>query len=144
VTSASSEWRYNLSYSTDAGFEFSILRFELLQAGCFVPDSAARLTNHNLRHTSLEVEMVSKCANPSCHSAFHYLGNGKLFRFERCTAIAEDPAIDDLTSMRKPPSSVEHFWLCDICATRYTLRVDRNRSVIAVPLASPAVRRAAA
>jgi hypothetical protein len=77
--------------------------------------------------------MVSKCANSKCSAVFRYLGKGRLFRFERTLGTAE-PATDDMTSMRKAPTLVEHFWLCDDCARQMTLRLDRNRSVIAVPI----------
>lgn len=78
--------------------------------------------------------MVSKCANQNCSATFRYLGKGRLFRFERVLPSALDPAIDDLTNMRKMPSSVEHFWLCEHCAIRMTLTVDANKRVVAVPI----------
>lgn len=78
--------------------------------------------------------MVSKCANQNCNSMFRYLGKGRLFRFERAIPSAFDPAVDDLTNMRKMPSSVEHFWLCEDCAAHMTLKLDVNKRVVAVPV----------
>ena len=77
--------------------------------------------------------MVSKCANSKCDAVFRYLGKGRLFRFERALKTSEPPA-DDLTNMRKAPSLVEHFWLSEACAGQMTLTLDRNHSVIAVPI----------
>lgn len=78
--------------------------------------------------------MVSKCANQNCNSTFRYLGKGRLFRFERALPSPADPEMDGITNMRKMPSSVEHFWLCEHCAAHMTLTLDVNKRVVAVPV----------
>jgi hypothetical protein len=66
--------------------------------------------------------MLAKCANHSCPSTFRYLHEGKLFRPELY------PSGGSRDFQRK-----EWFWLCDQCASRLTLTVERGE-VLAVPL----------
>ena len=87
--------------------------------------------------------MVTKCANPACESEFHYLGKGKLFLVEM-DDHGPVPAGPRLVMERRRPQRVEHYWLCDECAGRMTLAIDRARGVVTVPVGTPVVRRAAA
>jgi hypothetical protein len=66
--------------------------------------------------------MLAKCANPSCSKPFRYLHEGKLYRLE-----AGQP------NGRGLSQHSEWFWLCDQCAARVTLRVERGE-VVAMPL----------
>lgn len=82
--------------------------------------------------------MLSKCANPECPVAFHYLRDGKLFQIQ---SAGKGP---QLVSDKRPAQKVEYFWLCGSCANSMTLALHRSKGVIAIPLPGRAVRRAAA
>ena len=75
--------------------------------------------------------MVSKCANPGCIADFRYLHEGKLFHVEVDTAIAIFPPA---THLKKPARRTEFFWLCDECATKVTLTVQKGIGVTVKPL----------
>jgi hypothetical protein len=75
--------------------------------------------------------MISKCANPDCGAPFRYLREGKLFRVELDT-LENPPVPGDLD---RPWHRVEHFWLCGRCAGELTLVCDKERGIMAVPLA---------
>jgi hypothetical protein len=49
--------------------------------------------------------MISKCANPNCSKLLMRMDGGRFFGFP--------------TS----PKSIEHFWLCNTCSKRFTLRL---------------------
>ena len=72
--------------------------------------------------------MLSKCAAPGCGAAFRYLHSGRLFQFERREITASPPD-------RIPPRSLEFFWLCEKCASRFRLVADATTGVRVVPLA---------
>jgi len=64
--------------------------------------------------------MISKCANPACSVAFHYMRDGKLFRMEYDTERqATGPQFGELP--KKAARKVEHFWLCGPCSALMTL-----------------------
>lgn len=73
-----------------------------------------------------------KCANPSCASAFDWLGGGRLFRFHRETA----PTVRMNGKQLQAANShrVEHFWLCERCSHIYTLDYIPDRGVLIRPL----------
>ena len=89
--------------------------------------------------------MVSKCANPTCSTPFHYLREGKIFRIEievtpPPTATAEDSfelsngdKVPFLVSARKPARKVEHFWLCGPCSQSMNLMFDKDNGVMVMP-----------
>jgi hypothetical protein len=81
--------------------------------------------------------MLTKCANPACNTPFHYLREGKLFRFD--SAAVAGPA---LVTGKKPMRRVEHFWLCGPCSAELTVTYDREHGVITAPL-RPQARAAA-
>jgi hypothetical protein len=78
--------------------------------------------------------MVSKCANPGCTASFLYFREGRLFEIEVTTNQASNPA----NSQKKPHRKVEYFWLCSNCATKLTVKADREHGIVTVPLAGNA------
>lgn len=87
--------------------------------------------------------MVTKCANPNCPNEFHYLRNGKLFLVE-VDDKGPVPSGPQLVTQRRRPQRVEHYWLCDECVEKITLAIDPRVGVVAVPIGTPVVKRAAA
>jgi hypothetical protein len=79
--------------------------------------------------------MLSHCANTQCHKPFLRLREGKLFlvETERPTKAGE-PAVPPFVRARKQQRLVEHYWLCDECATQWTLVYDRENGVALAPL----------
>jgi hypothetical protein len=81
--------------------------------------------------------MLSHCANSQCSKPFLRLREGKLFLVE--ATCGPQPSKEDrrLTPFaRKPPRRVEHFWLCDRCASIWTLIQNGNQGIALVPLTS--------
>jgi len=83
-------------------------------------------------------KMLSRCANSQCSKPFLRLREGKLFlvETERLTKPGE-PATPPFVRARQQQRQVEHYWLCDECATQWTLVYDRNRGVGLAPLRRP-------
>lgn len=86
--------------------------------------------------------MVSKCLNSQCSSAFKYFGRGRLFRIdyreaERKSVLTGKKVV---VSIRSKINSIEHFWLCEKCATTMTIELSDAEEVRLVPLEAP-VRR---
>jgi hypothetical protein len=77
--------------------------------------------------------MLHKCANPTCTVPFLSLREGKLFLAE--TLSNPNEAFD---GTRRKLRRREHFWLCDACATHFTLRFDPNVGMLTVPLSERA------
>ena len=69
--------------------------------------------------------MLSKCANPECSAAFRYFGEGTVFEVDYHSE-ADGDWEDMPFSGKKPPRSVERFWLCARCSETMTLAVDRQ------------------
>lgn len=63
--------------------------------------------------------MVNHCANPICHKPLHYLREGKVFRFSHKNSSAKPGA----------PPRLEHYWLCGVCASEWTLASDGDSGV---------------
>jgi len=76
--------------------------------------------------------MLSKCANPQCSIPFHYLRNGKLFRWDG-VGTSRDAAAP--SHAPKPNRKVEFFWLCGDCATRMVVVFQQGVGVTVRPLA---------
>jgi hypothetical protein len=74
--------------------------------------------------------MLHKCANPACTIPFRSLREGKLFLAE--TFPSDLSAFD---GNRRKLRRREHFWLCNVCASHFTLRFDPNLGMMTVPLA---------
>lgn len=89
--------------------------------------------------------MLSRCANVQCAKPFLRLREGKLFlvETERLTKPGES-AGPPFVRARQQQRQVEHFWLCEECAARYSLIYDRNRGVALVPLRRPTAKVSAA
>ncbi len=67
--------------------------------------------------------MLSKCLNPRCSATFQYFGQGRLFRVDfadvgRKCALSGKEVVPSVRSKARP---VEHFWLCEDCATTLTI-----------------------
>ena len=82
--------------------------------------------------------MLSHCANTQCHKPFLRLREGKLFlvetdRLKRPGESATPPFVP----ARQQQRQVEHYWLCDECATEWTLVYDRDHGIALVPLKRP-------
>lgn len=88
--------------------------------------------------------MLSKCANPACGAAFHYLHDGKLFQVDVQAGEGWQRSGPQLISGRKPLHKVEYFWLCGPCSAALTLAYERGKGVITVPRAPDSERRAEA
>src|SRR5579871_26190 len=82
--------------------------------------------------------MLSRCANDECREPFLRLRDGKLFlvETERLTKPGQSVA-PPFVRARKLQRQVEHYWLCDECATRWTLVYDLERGVALAPLRRP-------
>jgi hypothetical protein len=83
--------------------------------------------------------MLSRCANSQCCKPFLKLREGKLFLVEtdRVTKPGES-AVPPFIRARQQQRCVEHYWLCDDCATHWTLVYDRERGVALATLHRPA------
>jgi hypothetical protein len=89
--------------------------------------------------------MVSKCLNPHCSATFKYLGRGRLFRIgsseaERKSLLAGKKFVGSIRSKANP---IEHFWLCEKCATTMTVALSDAGEVRLVPFEVPAQKPAA-
>jgi hypothetical protein len=79
--------------------------------------------------------MLHKCANPACVNPFRKLSEGKLFLLEM-----ESPSSSSQQRRYgdgRRPHRIEHFWLCDQCASVLTLAFEKGKGMIAVPLCPP-------
>ena len=83
--------------------------------------------------------MLSRCANDQCGKPFLRLRDGKLFlvETERLTKPGQ-PASPPFVRARQQQRQVEHYWLCDDCAAKWTLVYERERGVALAPLRRPA------
>jgi hypothetical protein len=88
--------------------------------------------------------MLSKCANSQCSKPFLRLRDGKLFLVEtdHITKLGE-AAVPPFVRARQQPRCVEHYWLCDDCAAKWTLIYDHENGVALTPLRRPAASVAA-
>lgn len=86
--------------------------------------------------------MVSKCANPTCSTPFHYLREGKIFRVEvEVTPLASanetvEPSNGNKVPFlvaRKPARKLEHYWLCGPCSRTMSLLIDKDNGVTVMP-----------
>ncbi len=82
--------------------------------------------------------MLSRCANVQCSKPFLRLREGKLFLVETDRLTKPGESAPPFVRARQQQRQVEHFWLCDECAPKYSLIYDRERGVALVPLRRPA------
>jgi hypothetical protein len=89
--------------------------------------------------------MLSHCANSQCSKPFLRLREGKLFLVETDHPVhpggSPSPPI---IRARQPQREVEHYWLCDDCATLWTLIYDGDRGIALIPLRRPVMSVSAA
>ena len=83
--------------------------------------------------------MLHKCANPECNRPFRYLRQGKLFQVETEYFEADRPGL--APRRNRAVRRVEHYWLCDDCASVLTLISEKGRGMIAVPRQQIAVKK---
>ncbi len=82
--------------------------------------------------------MLSHCANTECRKPFLRLREGKLFLVETDRLLKRGEAVTPpFVRARQQQRHVEHYWLCDECATEWTLIYDREHGVGLVPLKRP-------
>ncbi len=74
--------------------------------------------------------MLHKCANPICDVPFRSMREGKLFLAETFPPDMNEA----LNATRRKLRRREHFWLCEVCAAQFTLRLDTTLRLTAVPL----------
>jgi hypothetical protein len=80
--------------------------------------------------------MLHKCANPACTVPFRSMREGKLFLAE--TFPSDLSAYD---GNRRKLRRREHFWLCAVCSSHFTLRFDPTLGMLTVSLSErPAPR----
>jgi hypothetical protein len=72
--------------------------------------------------------MLSKCANAACSARFRYLHQGRIFNLEVSSLSSNNSG--------QVGCKIEHFWLCDSCATVMKV-VWENGTVNTRPLYSP-------
>ena len=83
--------------------------------------------------------MLSRCANSECCKPFLRLRDGKLFlvETERLAKPGQSTA-PPFVRARRQQRLVEHYWLCDECAERWTLIYQRETGIVLAPLARQA------
>jgi hypothetical protein len=83
--------------------------------------------------------MLSRCANAQCSKPFLRLQDGKLFLVETSRmARPGKSTTSPFIRAKQPQRHVEHWWLCDECASQWTLVYDRDNGVSLSPLRRPA------
>jgi hypothetical protein len=81
--------------------------------------------------TALFEHQYPKCANPACPAAFHWLAGGKFFRFHMAVAgNVENAKVES----EEHSHHVKHYWLCDRCASIYSLNYEEPQGVVVRPL----------
>lgn len=88
--------------------------------------------------------MLSRCANSQCSKPFLRLGEGKLFLVETDRLNKPGESAPPFVRARQQQRCVEHYWLCDDCATQWTLVYEQDRGIALAPLRRPAASAAAA
>jgi hypothetical protein len=81
--------------------------------------------------TAMFEHQYPKCANPSCPAAFHWLAGGKFFRFQMPVQPGAENAKTEAT---EHSHHVKHYWLCDRCASIYSLSYEELQGVVVRPL----------
>jgi hypothetical protein len=96
--------------------------------------------------------MLSHCANAQCSKPFLRLREGKLFLVET-DRVVKPGETTSFVRGRQQSKQVERYWLCEDCASRWTLIYDKELGVVLAQLRRPelgaengasAVRRGAA
>ena len=87
--------------------------------------------------------MISKCANPACHLAFHYLRGGRLYLFDLRHPSEPCKDMPNTICARHPSHASVYFWLCEECSLSYTLRFSAREGLSLRPMALSQCRPAA-
>lgn len=66
--------------------------------------------------------MISHCANPDCKVPFHYLRGGRLYRFDIRHPSIPCSDVPNAICNTNPSHAAVFFWLCEQCASQYSLR----------------------
>jgi hypothetical protein len=84
--------------------------------------------------------MLSKCLNPNCSAILHHMGQGRLYRVNFTEAGRRSAPTGKVVaaSIRSKSCPIEHFWLCENCATSMTIALSDAGEIHLVPLESPA------
>ena len=78
--------------------------------------------------------MLSQCANSKCSKPFLRLREGRLFLVETNSLEPSGLKKRAATAQRKTPKHIEHFWLCDQCASLWTLVPHTSLGIALIPL----------
>jgi hypothetical protein len=77
--------------------------------------------------------VVSKCANPECAVSFRYFHQGKLFRLDIEAGFDRRRTLGTDETAKKPLRRIEFYWLCEDCAGKMTLVVEKGVGVSVRP-----------
>ena len=101
------------------------------------------LSEWNLSSISILIEqgrnMLSRCANSECSKPFLRLREGKLFLVETDRMARPGESAPPFVRARQQQRQVEHYWLCDECATAWTLVYDHEHGVTLTALRKSAM-----
>lgn len=79
--------------------------------------------------------MLSQCANEKCGKPFLRLREGKLFLVEtERVAKPGESIVPPFMRARQSQRLVEHYWLCDECAAKWTLIYHHEHGIELAPL----------
>jgi hypothetical protein len=70
--------------------------------------------------------MLSKCANPTCATAFRYLHEGKLYVIDLRGPARQKPRCSSRSGQ------LEYAWLCSSCSLYLTIQIDEEFGTRAV------------
>jgi hypothetical protein len=75
--------------------------------------------------------MLSKCLNSHCSATFQYFGQGRLFRVDFADAGRRRALVgkESVSSIRSKACPIEHFWLCDDCASLMSIELSDGGEV---------------
>ena len=73
--------------------------------------------------------MLSKCANTTCSNPFRYLHEGRLYLINSVSRFDGRKRSSTPSSKSGAP---EYAWLCSVCSSYMTLRIDEENGTIVV------------
>lgn len=79
--------------------------------------------------------MISKCANPTCKTDFHYLRGGRLYRFDLRRPSTPCKDVPNAICAANPSHATVFFWLCEDCSLKFTVSFSTREGVSLLPLA---------
>lgn len=81
--------------------------------------------------------MTQKCANPECNAEFRFASRGRVFSFELRKPIAPCRDVPPAICKKKPSHAAIHFWLCENCSSRLSLRFTMETGLSIVAISKP-------